>query len=249
MCMSFEFTRNNIDHYLYEVAKIYKKANRAFPDAEIILIGGASVLLNYNFRDMTTDLDAILRASSSMKDAIKMVADNNGLESDWINEDFKHTKSYSPKIVQYSKFYKKFCGCLTVRTITDEYLLAMKLCSARNYKKDLSDIIGILKENEERNTPIDFTKINKAVINLYGSWDVIDSKIKDMLIEILDEDNLEDRYYSTLREEKINKQALLLAQEKYPEQINDKNAALFTEHFKSFVEVKEDNYNQDDIEL
>lgn len=25
--MSFEFTRNNIDHYLYEVAKIYKKAN------------------------------------------------------------------------------------------------------------------------------------------------------------------------------------------------------------------------------
>lgn len=71
MCMSFEFTRNNIDHYLYEVAKIYKKANRAFPDAEIILIGGASVLLNYNFRDMTTDLDAILRASSSMKDAIK----------------------------------------------------------------------------------------------------------------------------------------------------------------------------------
>ena len=150
MCMSFEFTRNNIDHYLYEVAKIYKKANRAFPDAEIILIGGASVLLNYNFRDMTTDLDAILRASSSMKDAIKMVADNNGLESDWINEDFKHTKSYSPKIVQYSKFYKKFCGCLTVRTITDEYLLAMKLCSARNYKKDLSDIIGILKENEEK---------------------------------------------------------------------------------------------------
>ena len=249
MCMSFEFTRNNIDHYLYEVAKIYKKANRAFPDAEIILIGGASVLLNYNFRDMTTDLDAILRASLSMKDAIKMVADNNGLESDWINEDFKHTKSYSPKIVQYSKFYKKFCGCLTVRTITDEYLLAMKLCSARNYKKDLSDIIGILKENEERNTPIDFTKINKAVINLYGSWDVIDSKIKDMLIEILDEDNLEDRYYSTLREEKINKQALLLAQEKYPEQINDKNAALFTEHFKSFVEAKEDNYNQDDIEL
>lgn len=249
MCMSFEFTRNNIDHYLYEVAKIYKKANRAFPDAEIILIGGASVLLNYNFRDMTTDLDAILRASSSMKDAIKMVADNNGLESDWINEDFKHTKSYSPKIVQYSKFYKKFCGCLTVRTITDEYLLAMKLCSARNYKKDLSDIIGILKENEERNTPIDFTKINKAVINLYGSWDVIDSKIKDMLIEILDEDNLEDRYYSTLREEKINKQALLLAQEKYPEQINDKNAALFMEHFKSFVEAKEDNYNQDDIEL
>ena len=123
--MSFEFTRNNIDHYLYEVAKIYKKTNKAFPDAEIILIGGASVLLNYNFRDMTTDLDAILRASSSMKDAIKKVADDNGLESDWINEDFKHTKSYSSKIAQYSKFYKKFCGCLTVRTITDEYLLAM----------------------------------------------------------------------------------------------------------------------------
>lgn len=237
--MSFEFTRNNIDHYLYEVAKIYKKANRAFPEAEIILIGGASVLLNYNFRDMTTDLDAILRASSSMKDAIKKVADDNGLESDWLNEDFKHTKSYSPKIIEYSKFYKKFCGCLTVRTIADEYLLAMKLCSARNYKKDLSDIVGILKENVERNTPINFDKINNAVINLYGSWDIIDNEVKNMLIETLKDDDLEEKYYSILKEEKLNKQALLLAQEKYPEQINDKNVTSFAKHFRKVIEDRE----------
>lgn len=38
--------------------------------AEIILIGGASVLANYGFRDMTYDMDAVIVASSAMKQSI-----------------------------------------------------------------------------------------------------------------------------------------------------------------------------------
>lgn len=30
----------------------------------MILIGGASVLVNYGFRDMTTDIDAVIQAAS-----------------------------------------------------------------------------------------------------------------------------------------------------------------------------------------
>ena len=33
---------------------------------EIILIGGASILANYGFRDMTYDMDAVILASSVM---------------------------------------------------------------------------------------------------------------------------------------------------------------------------------------
>ena len=65
----FEFTKDNIDTYLKELAKEYRKLVGKNMPAEIILIGGASVLVNYGFRDMTTDIDALIQAASSMKDA------------------------------------------------------------------------------------------------------------------------------------------------------------------------------------
>ena len=63
--MSFEFTKENIDLYLRELAKEYRKQiGKAMP-AELVLIGGASILINYGFRNMTTDVDAILRGASA----------------------------------------------------------------------------------------------------------------------------------------------------------------------------------------
>ena len=53
-----EFTKENIDTYLKEVAKEYRKQIGKNTPAEMILIGGASILVNYGFRDMTTDIDA-----------------------------------------------------------------------------------------------------------------------------------------------------------------------------------------------
>ena len=65
-----EFTKENIDTYLKEVAKEYRKQIGKNMSAEMILIGGASVLVNYGFRDMTTDIDAVIQAASVMKDVI-----------------------------------------------------------------------------------------------------------------------------------------------------------------------------------
>ena len=112
--------------------------------AEIILIGGAAILANYGFREMTYDMDAIINASSAMNDAIRRVGDEYQLPVGWLNTDFRHTKSFTPKLIQFSKYYKTFAGILSVRTITGEYLIAMKMVSARQYKNDLSDIVGIV---------------------------------------------------------------------------------------------------------
>ena len=52
--MSFEdkiFDKNNLDFYLRELAREFRKLNGKTMRAEMILIGGASVLLNYGFRD------------------------------------------------------------------------------------------------------------------------------------------------------------------------------------------------------
>ena len=57
------FTRENLDSYLMELAKEFRKKNGSRMPAEIILMGGASILINYGFREMTYDMDAIIKSS------------------------------------------------------------------------------------------------------------------------------------------------------------------------------------------
>ena len=160
--MSFDgtgvFTKENLDTMLKELAKEFKKRNGTAIPAEIILIGGAAVLAGYGFREMTTDVDAVIHASSAMKEAAGRVGDKYNLPHGWLNSDFMRTESYSPKLEQFSVYYKTFSNVLQVRTVSAEYLIAMKLRSGRKYKNDLSDIIGILKERME---------IQNAVFNIY----------------------------------------------------------------------------------
>ena len=47
-------------------------------------------------------------------------------------------------MIEHSTYYKTFSNILTIRTITAEYMIAMKLMAGRKYKNDLSDIIGVL---------------------------------------------------------------------------------------------------------
>lgn len=70
MSVDKPFTKDNIDSYLKELAKEFQKRNGNRIPAEIILIGGASILINYGFREMTYDIDAIIQSSGAMKDAI-----------------------------------------------------------------------------------------------------------------------------------------------------------------------------------
>ena len=44
------FTKENLDYCLKELAKEFRKKNGTRMPAEIILIGGASILINYGFK-------------------------------------------------------------------------------------------------------------------------------------------------------------------------------------------------------
>lgn len=148
------FTGENLNDYLKAVAKEYKKMGGKAMPAELILIGGAAVIANYGFREMTTDIDAIIHAASVMKDAINSVGDQYHLQNGWLNTDFMRTASYSPKLDQYSTYYRTFGGILSVRTVQLEYLIAMKLRSGRLYKnvRSISQIFWL--EHEKRGEPI-----------------------------------------------------------------------------------------------
>ena len=225
------FRKDDLDLYLKELAKEFRKRNGKTIPAEITLIGGASILINYGFREMTYDMDAIMDAASSIREAITIVGDRYSLPHGWINDDFMKTDSYTPRIVQYSRYYRTYSNIMTVRTVTGEYLVAMKLRSGRQYKFDLSDIIGILWEQEKNRDPLSLERIKKAVEDLYGSYDVLSENMKQFVEKAVRDEKYKETYARVRRAEVENKENLLEYQEGKPgviksDNVNDIIAAL-----------------------
>ena len=174
-----EFTKENLDGYLKDLAKEYRKqAGKSMP-AEITIIGGAAVLINYGFRKATTDIDALIHAASAMKDAI--------------------------------------------RTISAEYLIAMKLRSGRQYKNDLSDVLGILAEHEKRGEAITMEQIRRAVEELYGSWDSIPEHSREYIRDIMRGGRFSEKYDVIRKNEQQTRQTLIRFEENYPGVANNEN--------------------------
>ncbi|MCD8148131.1 MAG: DUF6036 family nucleotidyltransferase [Clostridiales bacterium] len=217
------FEKNTLDDFFRALGKEYRRLTGKKTPAEIILIGGASVLINYGFRDTTYDVDALIQAASSMKEAIYTVSDRFGLPEEWLNSDFKKTKSYSPKLVQYSTFYRMFSNVLTVRTIRGEYLIAMKLMSGRKYKNDISDIIGVLWEHYNTGVPLTFSDIDTAVQNLYGGWDDMPEDSLPLIKEFLNSDDFSELYKKYRSDEISTKEALVTFDQEYPGALKGSN--------------------------
>ena len=203
--MSFEFSRQEIDKYLKELAVTYKKMNRRSTGVEIILIGGASVIVNYGFRDITTDIDAIILADSVMKDAIRAVAEKNNLPEDWLNDDFKRSTSFTNKLIQHSEYYRTYANVVEVRTVREEYLIAMKLVAGRNYKRDLSDIVGIVQKIRKNGRAISWSDIDAAMIELYGGWELVDDLMRHYAELVLEQEDLTTMYLTLTEIEDKNR--------------------------------------------
>ena len=215
--------KEQIDNYLKEVAKQYRKLSGKSMPAEITLIGGASILVNYGFRDSTYDIDALIHAASSMKDAINYVTDTMKLPNDWLNDDFKNTTSYTPKLVNYSVYYRTFSNVVTIRTIAGEYLVAMKLKAFRKYKHDISDIVGIMREHERMGKPLTFEQIDTAVKNLYDGWENMPENAYALIESILSESDMDELYKTYVQEESAAKDVLISFDEKYLKVVQNGN--------------------------
>lgn len=218
-----EFTKENIDLYLKELAKEYRKHLGKGMSAELTLIGGASVLINYNFRNMTTDIDAFVHAASSMKEAINKVGDRFGLPNGWLNADFKNTTSYTPKLEAFSEYYKTFFNVLSIRTVAAEYLIAMKLKAGRQYKSDLSDVLGILAEHDKKGAPISLEQVEKAVCDLYGSWDCLSETSQAFIKNVMADGRFEQLYQQIAKDEEETKNVLIQIENSYPGTIKETN--------------------------
>ena len=237
MCVE-TFSKDNLDDILKELSKEYKKLGGKRVPAEIILIGGAAVIENYGFREMTTDIDAIINAATIMKDAINSVGDHLNLPNGWLNDDFKKTDSYSPHLIEVSKPYKTFSNVLSVRIVSSEYLIAMKLKSGRKYKNDLSDVVGILAEHNKRNENISLEQIEEAVNKLYGGWTALPAESVSFIHNVLAEGNF-DSIYDEIRHNEIHTKELLTEFEnKYQGVVNKNNVNEIIDNINSKEDSK-----------
>ena len=217
------FTKENLNEYLKALAKEFRRRNGTAMPAEIILIGGASILANYGFREMTYDMDAVITASSAMKEAISFVGEKYNLPNGWLNTDFTRTKSYSQKLLEVSVYYKTFSNIVTIRTVAAEYLVAMKLMSGRRYKNDLSDIAGILWEHQKSENPITMEMIDAAVLALYSNWNEVPESSKAFISAALEHGDFESLYHQSRESELQAKDILLGFEQQYPDSLKAEN--------------------------
>ena len=113
---------------------------------EIAVFGGAAIVLGFDFRSATQDVDAMItQGHGQVVKAQQEVGTELGLPPNWLNEqgtsylskrgDFKLFKTY-PSEGQFG---------LRVLTAAPQYLLAMRLLSLRQYGHDVQDVVQLAR--------------------------------------------------------------------------------------------------------
>jgi len=118
--------------------------------AEIVIAGGAALVLLFGARETTKDVDAyfVRPEAAVMREAAARVAARLELPEDWLNDA---AKGYFVGLTSGSHVYDS--AMLTVRTATTIQLFAMKLCAWRD-AVDRSDARLLLSNLEGTKTEI-----------------------------------------------------------------------------------------------
>ena len=212
-------TKENAYPILKAFAKEYKKQNGTSVPVELVIVGGGSILLNYGFREATQDFDIMVQSLGLIKNVSYRIADLYNLPDNWLNTDFMRTASYSDKLREVSKHFCSFNnGSLEFRTVNGEYLIAMKMVSAREYRNDISDVVGILIYMKNESEDFSMDRIDHAIDFLYGKREnVIKEEVYDKVKEYAKWSvrELEKEYDVLTQMESQTKQELIDVNAKY----------------------------------
>ena len=108
---------------------------------ELNVVGGAAMVLAFNARTATKDVDAIFAPSADVREAAAVVATNLELPPDWLNDA---VKGFLSPAGDFAPVPSIDLPNLRVQAPTPEYMLAMKVLAARTgaagEKGDAQDI-------------------------------------------------------------------------------------------------------------
>ena len=146
---------------------------------EILLAGGAVMCLVHSARDMTMDIDALYEPKAIINQLVNKIALEENLPANWLNDS---VKGFVTTDVPREDFL--MLPGLKVTKVSDEYLLAMKLMSARYGETDYEDIRFLLKTLNIAD--------RESLLNLvmtYYAPDYIVPKTKYLIEQLFDEIN------------------------------------------------------------
>ncbi|MHB1664281.1 MAG: DUF6036 family nucleotidyltransferase [bacterium] len=187
--MNYQFTKEKIEESFLMLSR---EAERAGKKIDIAVYGGSAIVLAFDYRTSTKDVDAIMSDQVFVKEAAKKVATELDLPENWINDGVKgyiSAKQNEPGAITLFRSYpSEDNSVLRVFVPSKEYLLAMKCLAMRDLKdsediNDINNLIGDLK----------FTN-SKEVINLVSKFypdNLILPKVKFGIEEIIEKSNLE----------------------------------------------------------
>lgn len=114
---------------------------------EILLAGGAVMLLKVQNREITKDIDAYFNPEQAdvIREAARVIADREGLPYDWINDGVKGFFYAQPPTERWAEY-----PGLRVYIPSLDYLFAMKVVAGR--PQDIEDIKAIAHELNLLNT-------------------------------------------------------------------------------------------------
>ena len=135
----------------------------------------------------------------------------------------EHKEFTAEKMNDQDYYILTLAAIVTIRTVAAEYLIAMKLRSGRQYKSDLSDILGVLAEHEKRGTPISMDQIHKAVADLYGGWESLPETSQAFIENVMEDGRFEELYEQTVSGEKEVGALLVQFEQNYPNVVTGKN--------------------------
>ena len=99
----------------------------------------------------------------------------------------------------------------------------MKLMAGRQYKYDLSDVIGILWEHAKAGKPMTLDLIKEAAANLYGDYNNLPERSRVFVEKALDSADYGSLYRRVRQMEKENKDILVQFEKDYPRAANKDN--------------------------
>lgn len=167
--------------HLY-LTKLGKELRKIKVKGEIVVCGGAAMLLKYNSRQSTKDIDGVYYPSTEINELAEKIAIQEKLPDGWINDSVKYSKSYIKTLRENSVYYKTFYN-LSVYTADIEQLIVMKLVSFRigqsHDLEDLNKLLDVYKENHTINPGI----IKSLITKHYGDL----SKLSEEALEYLED--------------------------------------------------------------
>ena len=115
---------------------------------ELIVVGGAAMVLAYDARDSTQDVDSLIlrpKQARLVRDMVAQVGREHGLAEDWLNDGAKgYLHGFSDGGIVFE------ASGITIRRPATAQLLAMKLSAWRD-DVDINDAKRLLKELQQTN--------------------------------------------------------------------------------------------------